>query len=1039
MRTVSHRAYSKGALCGGTILTSLYLAISGVALAQDDDGAMPGDTIVVTGSRIQRDSTLEAAGPVVTIGAEDIKTAGVIDIGALLRESPSLQASLPGSFSAFNGGALGASQLNLRNLGTVRTLVLENGRRHVAGIEGTGTVDVNTISTALLERVDISTGGASSIYGADAVTGVVNFLMRDGDSFDGLEIRTQGGISSKGDAEEFFISAANGFEVDDGRGSIVFGAEFQKQTSIFAGEREFAGSGLESRVANTPAVQSAFNVDPIFDNAFIPDRRLPISSDGGVIALGDGNTAGFSSAFVEVVGSGGNIGCDTIGAAAIPTCQIFDNGTLRPYNPGDVFSDPFAASGGDGVPSEPDDELLLPEVDRFLFQSAMTYELVENVNFFADVKYVSTRTTESNQVNGFNDDIPIALDNPFIPAALQAQIATLQAEGIDPIIAVSRDVLDATGRSNPVAERRTLRIVGGLNGEIPDTGIHYELSFNYGRTDADITSRTRVEDRYFAAIDAVIDPVSGEIVCRSSIDPGANPPPSSSFPAQNSNFAITTFEPGDGQCRPVNIFGKNSISQEAADFIFVPVTSQNEIEQRNFLATVSGDSAEFFELPAGPVGFALGYEFRNERSRNDPDSLTRAGLTFGTIESRGGPSFPSSGEYEVNEYFFEGSIPVLKDLPFVSEFEVNGAVRHSNYDVYEDTTTWTVGSRYAPIESLTFRGTYSRAVRVPNIEEAFAPQFTVDIGASEDPCNPQFIDAGSQFRRANCMKLVGASAGAAVNPYNSTNFVSAFIPGISGGNPDLNPETADTFTVGAVYHPQGDFGGALDGLTIIVDFYDIEIDGMIDTLDGFDIAQNCVDAPDLNNQFCDAIDRDPTNGFITGFRSGQINLASVETQGIDWRVDYVFEIPFDQNLGSLRLSSLGTKFLKNKETRDVSDPTAITDVLGTLTRPEWIVNFNADWELDENWSFGWHGRFESSQLTTDLEPQDLESNPNFVNIPNTSATIINDFSVSYHLNDDLEFYGGVNDVFDVDPYIGNLSRPAGPRGRFFFLGANLKL
>ncbi len=1014
------------------------VALTCAASAQDDDA----DEIVVTGSRIATDSTLSSPSPVVAIGADDIKTSGQIDIGALLRESPALQASLPGSFSAFNGGALGASQLNLRNLGAVRTLVLENGRRHVAGIEGTGTVDVNTISTALLERVEVLTGGASSIYGADAVTGVVNFITRDGASFDGLEVRTQGGITDEGDAEEFFISVANGFEVDDGRGSIVFGAEYQKQTSILAGDRDFAGSGLFSSEANTAAVQAGFGIDPQFSNAFIPNVTLPITSAGGIIALGDGNTAGFSSAFVEVLNSGGTPGCSTIGAAAIPTCQVFDNGTLRAFNPGDVFGGPFSASGGDGVPTQPDDEILLPEIDRFIIQTATTYEIFEGLNFFADVKYVTTQTTESNQVNGFNDDIPIALDNPFIPDALSAQLATLQAEGIDPIIAVSRDVLDLTTRSNPIAERRTFRVVGGFKGELPQTGWDYEVSFNYGRTDADVTQNSRVEDRYFAAIDAVIDPASGDIVCRSELQANngddVTTPPSSPFPAQNDGFGISTFNPGNGECVPLNILGFESITQEAADFVFLPATAQSEIEQRNFLATLSGDSSSFFELPAGPIGFALGYEFRNERSRFDPDSLDRTGLTFGTIESNGGVTFPSEGEYEVNEYFFEGIVPILADVRFFEKLEVNGAVRYSDYDTFGNTTTWTVGSRWTPVQTLTLRATYSEAVRIPNVGEAFGPQTTAFIGATDDPCNFQFINGGSEFRLQNCIALVGATAG--VDPadggFDSTNFNSARVPGVSGGNPDLTPEEATTFTVGAVYQPNGEFNGLLDGLVVTADYYNIEIDALIDTLAAFDIAQNCVDAPTLNNQFCDAIDRDPTTGAISGFRSGLINLAAVETAGVDWRVDYTFDVPSARELGTVRLSSLGTRFLKNDEVRDVSAPDDIVDVLTTLTRPKWIVNFNADWILGDL-TLGWSGRFESSQLTPGLEPQDLINDPFFVNITETGSSIVNDFSASYTIKDGIEIYGGINNAFDRDPYIGQLSRPAGPRGRFFFLGANL--
>jgi len=992
------------------------------------------ERMVVTGSRLDSDSTLDASSPVISLGGEEIRTSGEIDVAALLRESPQLQASLPASFSAFNGTPLGASLLNLRNLGTERTLVLEDGRRHVSGIEGEASVDVNTISTALLERVEVLTGGASSIYGADAVTGVVNFIMRDGSSFDGLELRTQAGISDDGDAEEFFISIANGMDFDDGKGSMVFAAEYQETDPIFAGDRDFAGLGRQFLSPNSPEVQAAFGVDPSFANAFIPNLRLPISSAGGVISL-------TGSAFLDVAFSGGVPGCDfPLGSAGIPACQFFDNGTLRPYNPGDVWIGPFDASGGDGVPAEPDDEILLPDTERMLFQAAFDYELHPNINLFADGKFVSSETIESNQVNGFNDDIPISFDNPFIPTALLDQIATLQAEGIDPVLVMSRDVLDTTARSNPIAERQTFRGVLGIEGEIPGVGFDYELAYIYGRTDADITFRDRVEDRYFAAIDAVIDPETGEIVCRSEIDPSAVVPPSSPFPGQNPNFQISTFVPGDGQCVPVNLFGANSISQEAADFIFQPQTNINEIEQNVFSASVAGDSERWFSLPAGPIGFAAGYEYREEKSSFQPGPLDAAGVTFGTIQSNFGPTNPSSGTIEVKDYFAETRIPILADMMLAERLELSGSYRYSDYETFGSTDTWSLGGRWTPVTALTFRTTVSRAVRVPNIGEAFAPQFGVTLGAGDDPCNPQFVDAGSEFREANCRALVGA-VGDEPGAFDSTNFVSARIPGVSGGNPNLDPEEADTFTIGGVFRPQGEFGGALDGLIVTLDYYQIEIDGLIDTLDGFDIASNCVDAPTLNNQFCDAIDRDPTNGFITGFRSGFINLAAVETSGIDWRIDYRMDVPEflgGAKNGELVFSTLGTRFLENDETRDISAPDEVTDVLGELSRPEWIANFNADWRISD-FRFGWNGRYESSQRSTGVTNNDIESNPDFVNIRNTGSSLVHDFTASWYISDRFELYGGINNAFEEEPYIGALSRPTGPRGRFFFAGLNVTL
>ncbi len=1003
------------------------LALSATAVQAQEDAAIDEkdvEKVVVTGSRVAQDSSLEAASPVLAINAGDIKTSGQIDLGAMLRESPQLQASLPGSFSAFNGTPLGASLLNLRNLGSERTLVMENGRRHVSGIEGTGSVDVNTISTALMRNVEVLTGGASAVYGADAVTGVVNFNMRNGASFDGLELRTQSGVSDEMDANEFFISLANGFSSD--KGELVFAVEYQETSPVFARDRDFAGSGLYTQVANTSATQAAFGVDSRFANTWVPDYRLPISSDRGVISL-------TGSAFFDVLGSGGAAGCSTLGSAMIPACQVIGENGLRAYNPGDVYIGPFDASGGDGVPGSPDSELILPESKRILVQAIANYEVNEYINFFIDTKFVQSETKETNQVNGFNDDIPISLDNPFIPAELLSQINQLEAEGESVSLVMSRDVLDFNATSNPEAQRKTFRVVTGFDGYIPNTELEYEVFYNYGRTDADITSRQRIEDRYFAAIDAVVDPSTGNTVCRSDLDSSALPP-TSPFPTVNGNFGFLTFQPGDGSCVPVNLFGKDSISAEAANFIFQPGTDQNDIVQENFLAVVSGTSADLFELPAGPIAFALGYEWRRESSEYTPNTFSALGLTFGELDSRAGPTNPSNGEYDVSEYFMEATIPLLEGMEFAERLELRAAYRSSDYDPYGTHDAWTVGSMWSPVDTFSVRATYSEAVRVPNINEAFAPTFAATLGAGSDPCNQNFIDAGSEFREANCIALIGDAV--ADGSYDSTNFLSAFVAGTTGGNPDLDPEEAETLTVGTVWRPEGEFDGLFDGLVVTLDYYNIQIDGLIDSLTGFDIASNCVDAPTINNQFCDAVDRDASNGFITNFRSGFINLAAVETSGIDFRVDYGFDLSkFAETDGRLEFSINGTNFLKNDEVRDVSAPNEVTDVLGTFTRPEWIVNMNVDYLIGD-FVIGWRGRYEGSQLLPGLENQDIENNPDFISQTHTGSAVVHDFSLSYNFKDNLEVYGGINNAFEEDPYLGTLSRPAGPRGRFYFVGVN---
>ena len=756
---------------------------------------------------------------------------------------------------------------------------------------------------------------------------------------------------------------------------------------------------------------------------FISNRNLPISSAFGIISLG--TAASPPSAFLDAVFSGGTPGCGrTVGTQNIPGCQVFDNGVLRPYDPGDVFIGPFSAIGGDGIPIFPDSQLIIPKSDRFVINAETNYDFTENISFFGSAKYAFNETQESNQVSGFNDDIPIANDNPFIPAALRSQLDSLIADGEVPRIVISRDTLDATTRPNPVAERKTLRLVGGFKGDIPAFDMNYEISLNYGRTDADITTEhTRIEDRFFAGTDAVRDPVTGEIVCRSDIDPTA-PIPSPGFPATNSTYS--TFDAGDGSCVPINIFGKEAITAEAAAFAFLPTTSTNDVEQTVFFASLAGDTQRLFKLPAGPIDYVFGFEYRDENSRFVSDGLIQAGLTFGSNTS--GPTLPISGGYDVYEGFAEVRVPVLADMPFADFLEISGAIRLSEYSTIGSAEAWTVGARWGFADDFTFRGTYSRAVRAPNVDELFSPLQPASIGADDDPCNPNLITAGSQFRMANCLMFVAPG-------FNSTNFLSAFVAGQTGGNINLNEETADTLTLGAVWQPTDNI---FEGFTAIVDYYDIEIEGLIDTLAAFQIAQNCVDAPTINNQFCDQIFRDPVDGFITGFLSGEINLGSVRTKGIDFQLRYDHDLGSKFGLsdaGQLSLSLLGTHFLENDEVRDPSAPDAITDVQGIFGRPDWIINFNADWDY-KKFGLGWRVRYENSQLVRGVDFDDIEANPDFVDPSQTGDSFVHDFTVSFQMMDDIELYGGINNAFDREPYIGDLSRPAGPRGRFLFAGVN---
>jgi len=1084
------RSFSKSAF-----FLAAVSALPFVAHAQDSEVAEEDDeqVIVVTGSRIALDSAIEAASPIVVVSGEQIATSGEADLATELRNIPALQGTLPGIDSvnqAANGDSsdLGLSLLNLRQLGTVRTLTLVDGRRHVPGTGGSAAVDINHIPSTRVKNVDVLTGGASSIYGADAVTGVVNFQLRTGRDFDGVEYNVRGGISDEGDAETYSASIALGGEFSDGRGSAVFSAEYRKTTSLIGADRDFSGIGFSSLSAASQETLDLLGISnnelglpdgELPANAFVINNTLPITSGFGLISLeGSGFVAGLNSALAGAT--------ENIPGTNIPSAQVFDNGVLRAFDPG-VSVGGFDSSGGDGIGVNPLG-IILPELDQLVVSAAADYEVTPGIELFLDGTFAFTDGRDQAGVP-FNDDIPITPENPFVPAELSAQFNTLVGLGQSPAISVSRDVQDVGVQPFEETNRTTWRLVGGFRGEFEDLGWNWEVSYNYGRTEVESTfTNTRLDDRYFYAIDAIalgaddIPNLSGtvlairngedievnsgsaqvgDIICRSELDgtaPGVSPFPQPPTNPDGTGQALS-FTPQTGQCAPINIFGANSIQGAGAAFAFVDVVDSTVLTQQQFLATLAGDTAAFFELPGGPIGFAMGFEYREDTSLFVPSPFRNSpGITSGVIS--GGPTFTSPDpsfedpSLEVYEGFFEARAPLLADREWMELLEVQGAVRLSDYNTIGQTTAYSFGGRYKPTESLTFRGTYSVAVRAPNLAELFGPQAPATLPLRSDPCDANNINAGSSFRVANCNALVGPD-------FDPTLFATAFRPGVTGGNPDLSEESAETFTVGAVWQP---VGGPLDGLTVIVDYYDISITDAIGSLTGAAIAAACVDLPTLDNNFCAQIDRNPTTGVIDFFRSGEVNLGSITARGVDFAATYNFDV--ESLGGSIALSLTGTRFLENEQVFDATAATLIAaiedpleqeqaqiaeditnDFLGEFGNPEWIANLGVTYRADR-WSLGWQGRFESSQLSpgidnievvsVDIEGSQVVVNDDnsFVALPqrDTGDVIVNDFNFTYEFSEAFNVYGGVNNAFDVSPFLGSLVRPIGVRGRYFYLG-----
>ncbi|MEO1729818.1 MAG: TonB-dependent receptor [Pseudomonadota bacterium] len=1117
------KSYGRARLLAASLLSASSIALMTVpAHAQDsitteDEPAEEEERIVVTGSRIAVDSTTSLESPVQVITAEQFKQAGEIDITQTLRELPALQGSDPATLDSAQGFAIsGASTLNLRQLGSNRTLVLQDGRRHVPGIAGTANVDVGSIPSALISEVQVLTGGASSVYGADAVSGVVNYITRTGRDFDGIEYRLQTGISGQGDSEEVFGSIAGGGTFEDSRGSAVFAVEYSHSTAILNGDRDF-GSGDGNFVfrQSDEILNNALGLDPDARNALIQNPTLPVSSTNAIIAVG-----GFP---FDRLAFGPQVAVDfdpatstvpNLDGTDIPILQIIDpeTGELRAYNPG-ISASAFNAIGGDGIPSNPASLTLIPEQTRIVAASAVDYEITNTITLFADAKFAYVETTDTNGIP-FTDDLIFQSDNPFAPPELQSQFVETGAS----FAGVALDNLGSDiGRGDDI-ERSTIRASGGLRWEAPESNVSFEASYTWGRTQVDQTLRNRrINDRYFTAFDAVAlteanidgtDPIFnftdgsgtlnavrngqeiqitsgdaqvGDIVCRAEVTGLPSPsnapflvggPPIYADGVEINGVDVSgqtrpvTFQIGDGSCAPLNLLNPTDFGQAALDFAFLDLKRDTVIEQQQFLAVLAGDTEHLFELPGGPVGFAAGFEWRRDDSQFTRDSLES--IEARVIENVNAPLFdspnPPGQGIRVWELFGEVRLPILGDMPFVENFEVTAAGRYSDYNTIGTTETYSFGAQYSPVEWFTLRGTLSRAVRAPNIGELFAPQGIATIGVNADPCDDGNINDGTANRAANCALFV-------VDGFSSDDFLTAFSTGTSGGNPNLTEETSDSLTIGGVFNPSGLFGGALDNLVVIVDYYDIEIEDAVGTLTGAQIAAACVDLPDINNQFCDAIERDPNRGgAIVGFTSGNINLSLLRARGIDFETRYSFDAPFGGgDYGTFTLSAAGTRFLERFTESDpiiqqtiadetdplqqellIADQATQSDLLGVLGNPEWIVNFGLNWNFDR-FNIGWRTRFESSTLRiSNAANTDVEIVGDEV-VTSVSEDVVDDsqrytgdgfehdFSVSFEATDSVQIFGGVNNVFDQEPYPGSFSRPSSPRGRFFFLGVSGQL
>jgi iron complex outermembrane receptor protein len=814
----------------------------------------PEQGITVTGTRI-RQPNLTSASPVTVVGRDEVLQQGTTRTEDLLN-------SLPQSFAAqgsnISNGSTGTATVNLRGLGSNRTLVLVNGRRLMPGDPRSPVADINFVPALAIQRVDVLTGGASSVYGADAVAGVVNFIMDT--NFEGIRFDAQyslfnhdndplpdvaaankarnfpvrQGIAT--DGATFDVAGTIGVSFDDNRGHITAYATYREQDAVLQANRSYSSCALTA--LNATQAQTL----------------------------------------------GRNFNCG--GSATSANGTIFTNTSTLQIGPNRTFipgSTPFNF-GPINYFQRPD--------ERYTFGVFADYEITDSIEAYLEAMFMDDRSVAQIAPSGiFFNTSSINCDNPLLSAQQRAivcapnNLVDNNGDGAPDIFIdqngnpytqgvalIGRRNVEGGGRQDDL-QHTDYRLVAGLRGDFA-RGLSYDTYYQFGRV---VFAQTYLNDfsvtRSARALDVVTGP-NGQPVCRSTLN-GQDP-----------------------NCVPYDIFALNSVSAAALAYLQTPGFSRGIVDETVLSGSVTAELGEYgFQSPLATSGVAInvGAEYRKERLEFNTDQA----FSTGDLAGQGGATIGLSGEFDVRELFGEIQIPLASDRPFLEQLEIRAGYRYSSYNVLDNsfnTDTYKVEGEWAPINDIRFRGSYNRAVRAPNIVELFSAQ-SVGLAGSTDPCAGAAVGGlVNGFTAAQCART-GVSAAQfgniIANPAEQYN-------GFLGGNPDLSPEVADSYTAGVVIQPS-----FLPRFALTVDYFDIQVANTIGTIGADVIINQCVQTADPF--FCSRVQRDQfgslfltPNGFIRDLNS---NVGGLGTRGVDVNASY--NLPIGR-FGRLAFSFVGT-------------------------------------------------------------------------------------------------------------------------------------
>ena len=931
------RTFNKKTLLIGTLLSSALVSTEAFAQSASDD------EIVVTGSRIQRTQDFVANSPVATVDEVQFERTGTINTEQLLNVVPQ---TVPGLTRTSNNPGNGTASVDLRGLGSNRTLVLVNGRR-AQPTGAAGVVDINTIPPSLIESVEVLTGGASSVYGADAIAGVVNFILKD--DFEGVEARAGFQATDKGDAETYSASVTVGANFDDGRGNAAATIGYTNRSALFQGDRDFSNVAL-------------------FDDG-----------NGGLEPGGSSGVPG-TSIFAGGLGDFS----DSFGVTFDP------DGSARPFVTAGQVNDFYNYA--------PVNFIQLPQERYTLFTTA-DYEINEHFEVFVEGRFVQSEVPQELAPTPIFQTSTFSLDNsPFLTPATQQLLSDALGDGVDTdgdgiddtATAFLRRRLVEVGPRQGNDNRQTFQLIGGLRGAINDS-MNYEVFFSEGNTQNSSFQNGNVNRGRFDQALLLAD-ADGD----GNVDAGAG--------CSDGGTNGSTVP-----CAPLNIFGAGNISPEAAEFLRTAVSTTDETIQRVLQGNVTGELGDGMSLTDTPIGFAVGAEYIENsfvfRPSQDVAASTIAGFN-------GAP--PVEGGFDVYSAYGELAVPLVENVAFAQSINLDLAGRVSDYSTTGTQYSYKIGGDWAVNDLLRIRGNYNTAVRAPNIGELFSPQGENFPGA-DDPCAADGGFVGNASVAAICT-ATGVPAGNLFTP--TLNPAAGQVRSLAGGNPDLDTETAETFTIGAVISPD-----LFDSFSLAVDYYDISIDDVVTTFGGGtdNILNTCYTDAELGGVgsiFCDQVNRraDGTIDFVSNL---QANAAGLDTTGIDIAANLRTNTDFLGGglLGDMYLNYLGTLVLSNEFQAFEGD--TVFDCAGFFG--------NNCGEPDPDYRHYVTAGFSKGMLNTQLTWQMLgsvtdgaELEPDFTAGDEQSVSEIGaehyfGASMTADINDNLALTFGVNNLLDNGP------------------------